>query len=296
MGTIATAALDMVICNTFFKTCMSHLVTYASGDSCSQIDFMQAQRRDYPASVTDAKDKKEILSRWHEYFDELLNIEFSHLLIPEDLPCCGPVPQIVTEVVTIAIGSMKNQKALGPDDLPVDIWKLKDLHAETAAWLTVFFNAAISVNQCGFVKGCGTTDMIFAACQLMEKHHEKNSPLHTAFLDLEKAFDHVSHQLIWYALCDHGVPEEHIIWVKLLYVNNSSRVRCAAGTSDSFPVNVGVHQGSALSPLLFILVMDIVTWDLQGSVPGCCFIAMTSCLQPPPERSCSARCKLGVTA
>ncbi|KAK1784434.1 hypothetical protein P4O66_001576 [Electrophorus voltai] len=140
-------------------------------------------------------------------------------------------------------------------------------HSNIQLFLQSADSAFISVYQCGFVKGCGTTDMIFAARQLMEKHHEKSRPLHTVFVDLEKAFDHISHHLIWYALCNHGVLEELVSWVILLYVNTSSQVRCVAGMSDSFPVNIGVHQGSTLSPLLFILIMDTVTQDLQGGMP-----------------------------
>ncbi|EYB97212.1 hypothetical protein Y032_0142g2302 [Ancylostoma ceylanicum] len=44
-----------------------------------------------------------------------------------------------------------------------------------------------------------------------------------------------------------------------------SRVQAAAGTSEDFPISVVVHQGSALSPLLFSLVMDLYSpapWTL----------------------------------
>uniref|UniRef100_A0A914WD71 Reverse transcriptase domain-containing protein n=1 Tax=Plectus sambesii TaxID=2011161 RepID=A0A914WD71_9BILA len=125
----------------------------------------------------------------------------------------------------------------------------------------------ISTNQCGFVKGAGTTDAIHAARLLIERHREKNQKIHIAFLDLEKAFDRVPHDLIWTSLRSHGVPEEYVRWIKILYANKTSAVRCPAGTSEPFPITVGVHQGSALSPLLFILCMDTVSADLQTPHP-----------------------------
>jgi len=53
------------------------------------------------------------------------------------------------------------------------------------------------------MKGCGTIGAIHAARLLLEKYCEKRKSLHVAFLDLEKAFDCVPHQPIWYA------PQEH---------------------------------------------------------------------------------------
>ena len=44
-----------------------------------------------------------------------------------------------------------------------------------------------------------------------------------------------------------------------MYGNARSRVRTLAGTSDEFGIGVGVHQGSALSPLLFVGVMQEAT-------------------------------------
>ncbi|VDP46650.1 unnamed protein product [Heligmosomoides polygyrus] len=70
----------------------------------------------------------------------------------------------------------------------------------------------LSANQCGFVSGCGSVGAIHAAHLLMEKHCEKQKPVHMAFLDLEKAFDRVPCEVIWYALRQHNVPEELIEW------------------------------------------------------------------------------------
>ena len=45
------------------------------------------------------------------------------------------------------------------------------------------------------------------------------------------------------------------------------------GDSDDFPIKIGLHQGSALSPYLFALVMDEVTRDIQGDIPWCMLFA-----------------------
>ncbi|VDP20605.1 unnamed protein product [Heligmosomoides polygyrus] len=49
----------------------------------------------------------------------------------------------------------------------------------------------LSDNQCSFVAGCGTIDAMHAALLLVEKHHEKQKPVHITFLDLDNAFDRV---------------------------------------------------------------------------------------------------------
>ena len=51
-----------------------------------------------------------------------------------------------------------------------------------------------------------------------------------------------------------------------LFVESRSRVNTVAGTSEAFDITVGVHQGSALSPLLFIIVMEEATKLARGDV------------------------------
>ncbi|KAK6729207.1 hypothetical protein RB195_006322 [Necator americanus] len=126
---------------------------------------------------------------------------------------------------------------------------------------------SVSLNQCGFVKDCSAMDAIHAVRILLEKHREKNRSVHLAFLDLEKAFDRVPHELLWMSMRSHRVPEVYVRWTKLVYAKPTSVVGCAAGTSRPFPVEVGVHQGSSLSPLLFILRMDTITKEIQKQHP-----------------------------
>ena len=121
----------------------------------------------------------------------------------------------------------------------------------------------IDESQFGFQKGKSTTDAIFILRQIQEKYAEKKRRLYHVFVDLEKAFDRVPREVIRWALRRQCVPERMISLVMALYVNTRSRVKTGMGVSGEFEIKVGVHQGSALSPLLFVLVMEEATREVR---------------------------------
>ena len=45
------------------------------------------------------------------------------------------------------------------------------------------------------------------------------------------------------------------------------------GDTNVFPINIGLHQGSTLSPYLIALVIDEATRDIQGDIPWCMLFA-----------------------
>ena len=118
---------------------------------------------------------------------------------------------------------------------------------------------SIDDSQFGFVPGRGTTDAIFVVRQLQEKYLAANKRLYMAFVDLEKAFDRVPPKVIWWVLRKLGVEEWIVRLVQGMYANAQSRVRVGEGYSEEFEVKVGVHQGSVLSPLLFIIVLEALS-------------------------------------
>ena len=121
--------------------------------------------------------------------------------------------------------------------------------------------------QCGFMSGRGTTDAIFIVRQLQEKHLAANKPLYMAFVDLEKAFDRVPRDVIWWAMRKLGIDEWLVCLVQSMYKDVRSRVRVGDGYSEEFGVGVGVHQGSVFSPLLFIIVLEALSREFRTGCP-----------------------------
>jgi hypothetical protein len=93
------------------------------------------------------------------------------------------------------------------------------------------------------------------------------------FIDLKKAYDKVARNIKWFALQKHKVSIKYITLIKDMYDNVVTSVRTSDGDTNDFPINIGLHQGSALSAYLFALMMDEVTRDIQGGIPWCMLFA-----------------------
>ena len=217
---------------------------------------------------------------------------------------------------------MKKGKAVGPDELPVEVWKcMGDMGIK---FLTRLFNrllvgermpeewrrsvlisiytnkgdaqcygnyrgkklmshtmkvweriiearlrdsVEISKQQYGFMPRKRTTDAMFALRMLMEKYREGQRELHCVFVDLEKAYDRVPREELWYCMIKSGIAEKHVRLVQDMFEESKTVARCAVGTTESFKVKVELDQESALSPFLFAMIMDRLTDEVRREPP-----------------------------
>ncbi|XP_063372213.1 uncharacterized protein LOC134660405 [Cydia amplana] len=88
---------------------------------------------------------KDIKTRWAEYYKHLLNVSHPRTVtINTPRTVIGPLPPVTLEEVKLAVKHMKNNKAVGPDEIPAEIWKR--LGSTGLSWLCILFNKLMVEN------------------------------------------------------------------------------------------------------------------------------------------------------
>jgi len=105
------------------------------------------------------------------------------------------------------------------------------------------------------------------ARQIQQNFRVKGKKLYFGFVDLEKAFDRVPREVISRAMRKLGVEEWLVSAVISMYSGAKTVVRTVYGNSKNYKVKVGMHQRSALSPLLFVIVMETISREFRVALP-----------------------------
>jgi len=74
-------------------------------------------------------------------------------------------------------------------------------------------------------------------------------------------------KVLWWTLIKKGVPIKYIDIIKDMYDGVVTNVRTYGGITSDFSITIELHQGSALSPFLFVIVMDELTRAIQDEIP-----------------------------
>ncbi|KAK3557346.1 hypothetical protein QTP70_026574, partial [Hemibagrus guttatus] len=238
--------------------------------------------------------EESVQRRWKEYFEELMNEENEREKRVEGVNSVEQkVDKIRKDEVRKALKRMKSGKAVGPDDIPVEVWKC--LGEAAVEFLTSLFNKVLESEKMpeewrrsvlvpifknkGDVQSCsnyrGIAELMSHTMKLWErvvearlrKYRDGQRELHCVFVDLEKAYDRVPREELWYCMRKSGVAEKYVRVVQDMYERSRTVVRCAVGQTEEFNVEVGLHQGSALSPFLFAIVMDQLSEEVRQESP-----------------------------
>lgn len=127
----------------------------------------------------------------------------------------------------------------------------------------------IGNDQFGFRAGMGTREALFNLLVLAQKCYDQQKDIFICFIDFEKAFDRVRHDLLLERLKEVGLDGKDIRLLENLYWNQKARIRIEGSTSAEVEIRRGVRQGCVLSPLLFNLYSEFLFKEaLEDSKDG----------------------------
>ena len=125
-------------------------------------------------------------------------------------------------------------------------------------------NCLISPNQHGFLKKRSTTTNMISCLNKWTKLIDEKSSLDVIYLDLQKAFDKVSHKKLLYKLKKLGFEGKLLEWIKNFLTERKQCVKVENHLSGYSLVESGIPQGTILGPLLFNIFINGLSSETEN--------------------------------
>ncbi|GFS10824.1 endonuclease-reverse transcriptase HmRTE-e01 [Elysia marginata] len=216
-------------------------------------------------------DGEKIKERWREYYTTLLNKENQRDEL-EDIP---PIEELTRKEIIDAITAMKKEKAAGCSgvsadmikaleesgaDIMVDIigtvWEEKEMPEDwKQSEIVPIYKQKGDPLDCGNYGGIKLLEHGMKILEIIEGRLGKT------------AYDRVPRDLVYWSLRKRKHPEKLIRLVKETYKKATTLVRTDHGKTGQFEIEVGLHQGSGLSPFLFTIVLDTISEECRNGLP-----------------------------
>ena len=136
----------------------------------------------------------------------------------------------------------------------------------TCGHLLTVLSTIIGPDQTCGVRGRMINENLFLIRDLLDHVEQENLPPALLCLDQEKAFDWVDWDFLCRILHKFNFGPDFLRWVQLFYTNiESAVVNCNGWTSSFFRPSWGVRQGCPLSPLLYVISIEVLVASIRIS-------------------------------
>ena len=243
-----------------FTTEKTAFKQFMPAPSVSELKFLEMDDTDYHRIIQSMKAKKS--TGFDEVSNRLIKEVQNQIKVPlmdiiNSSLCSSIVPSSwkVAKIIPLHKGGdrtdMNNYR---PISLLSALSKVleKVVHHQTYNFVE---NKILSVSQFGFRKQRETTQAIMAFMKNMKD--QENKKYHMAiFIDIKKAFDTVSHELLLQKLHILGIREAENEWFRNYLTGRTQSTVLGSRRSQQEEITCGVPQGSILGPLLFLLYIN----------------------------------------